>query len=101
MATSRGGVISEVTEYKNYRNAIGYTFRYYSTEMVKNDDIRLLEVDGVFPDKESIRSGEYPITAEYLAATAGTDNPHAQAFIDWIFVGRRTGIGRGNGVCTD
>ena len=79
-----GGVISEVSEYKNYRNAIGYTFRFFSTEMVKNDNIRLLEVDGVYPDKESIRSGTYPITAEFYAITAGTDNPHAQAFIDWI-----------------
>jgi len=79
-----GGVIREVTEYKNYRNAIGYTFRFYSTEMVSNDDIRLLEIDGVYPDKESIRSGTYPITTEFYAITAGTDNPHAQEFIDWI-----------------
>lgn len=84
IASGMGGVISEVAEYKNYRNAIGYTFRYYSTEMVNNKDIRLLEVDGVYPDKETIRSGEYPITAEFYAVTAGTDNPHAQAFIDWI-----------------
>jgi len=84
VVSGMGGVISEVSEYKNYRNAIGYTFRFFSTEMVKNDNIRLLEVDGVYPDKESIRSGTYPITSEFYAITAGTTNPHAQAFIDWI-----------------
>jgi len=84
IVTGMGGVIREVAEYKNYRNAIGYTFRFFSTEMVRNEDIRLLAVDGVFPDKESIRSGEYPVTAEFYAITAGTDNPNAQSFIDWI-----------------
>lgn len=84
IASGMGGIISQVAEYKNYRNAIGYTFRFYSTEMVKNDNIRLLKVDGIYPDKESIRSDTYPITAEFYAITAGTSNPHAQAFIDWI-----------------
>lgn len=41
-------------------------------------------MDGVYPDKESIRSGTYPITAEFYVITAGTNNPNAQAFIDWI-----------------
>lgn len=84
IAAGMGGIISQVAEYKNYRNAIGYTFRFYSTEMVRNENIRLLEVDGVYPDKASIRSGKYPITAEFYAITAGTDNPHVQTFIDWI-----------------
>lgn len=67
-----GDVFNEVAEYKNHKNAIGYTFRFFSTEMVKNEKIRLLEGDGVYPDKESIRSGTYPITAEFYAITAGT-----------------------------
>jgi phosphate transport system substrate-binding protein len=78
IVTGMGGVISEVAEYKNYRNAIGYTFRFFSTEMVRNKDIRLLAVDEVFPDKETIRSGEYPATAEFYAITAGTTNPNAE-----------------------
>jgi len=84
IAAGMGGIISQVAEYKNYRNAIGYTFRFYSTDMVQNENIRLLQVDGVNPDKESIRSGKYPITSEFYAITAGTDNPHVQTFIDWI-----------------
>lgn len=84
IAAGMGGVIHEVSEYKNYNNAIGYTFRFFSTEMVKNKNIRLLEVDGVYPDKESIRSESYPITAKFYAITAGTSNPHAEEFINWI-----------------
>ena len=79
-----GTVIGEVSDYKNHKNAIGYTFRYYSTQMVKNNKIRLLAVDGVEPTVDSIRSGDYPITNEFYAVTAGSDNPHVEAFIEWI-----------------
>lgn len=79
-----GTVIGEVSDYKNHKNAIGYTFRYYSTQMVKNNRIRLLSVDGVEPTVDTIRSGDYPITNEFYAVTAGSDNPHVEAFIEWI-----------------
>ncbi|WP_342514125.1 substrate-binding domain-containing protein [Sporosarcina sp. FSL K6-1522] len=84
IASLMGTIIDQVSDYKNYSNAIGYTFRYYSTEMTKNASIRLLAVDGVEPTKETIRSGDYPITNELYAVTADSDNPHVQAFIDWI-----------------
>ncbi|MCM3710409.1 PstS family phosphate ABC transporter substrate-binding protein [Sporosarcina luteola] len=79
-----GTVIGEVSDYKNHKNAIGYTFRYYSTQMVKNNRIRLLSVNGVEPNTDTIRSGEYPITNEFYAVTAGSDNPHVEAFIEWV-----------------
>ena len=84
IASLMGTIIDQVSDYKNYNNAIGYTFRYYSTEMTKNNNIRLLSVNGVEPTKETIRSGDYPITNELYAVTAGSDNPHVEAFIDWI-----------------
>lgn len=84
IASLMGTVIDQVSDYKNYNNAIGYTFRYYSTEMTKNNAIRLLSVNGVEPTKETIRSGEYPITNELYAVTAGSGNPHVDEFIDWI-----------------
>ncbi len=79
-----GGIISEVSKYRNYKNAIGYTFRYYSTEMVGNDEIKLLAINGVEPTKETIRTDEYPIASEFYVITAGTDNPNVEKFIDWI-----------------
>jgi phosphate transport system substrate-binding protein len=84
IASLMGTVIDQVSDYKNYNNAIGYTFRYYSTEMTENNAIRLLNVNGVEPTKETVRSGDYPITNELDAVTAGSDNPHIKEFIDWI-----------------
>lgn len=84
VASLMGTVIGEVSDYKNHKNAIGFTFRYYSTQMVKNNKIRLLAVDSVEPTVDNIRSGEYPITNEIYAVTAGSDNPHVEDFIEWI-----------------
>ena len=39
-----GGIIREVASYRNYQNAIGFSFRFYATEMVQNGDIRLLSL---------------------------------------------------------
>lgn len=79
-----GGIISEVSKYRNYKNAIGYTFRYYSTEMVGNDEIKLLSINGVAPTKETIRTDDYPIASEFYIVTAGTENPNVEKFIEWI-----------------
>ncbi|MBQ4650750.1 MAG: substrate-binding domain-containing protein [Firmicutes bacterium] len=87
-----GGIIKEVASYKNYDNAIGFSFRFYSTEMVKNGDIKLLALDGVEPSKETIRDGSYPISNNFYAVTAApVGEPAPQqtddtlgAFLNWI-----------------
>lgn len=84
IVSGMGGIISETSSYRNYKNAIGYSFRFFSTEMVKNGEIRHLEISGVFPTKETIRSGEYPLSSPFYAITAGSNNPHIDSFIEWI-----------------
>lgn len=84
IVTGMGGIINEVSQYRNYKNAIGFTFRYYSTEMVDNDEIKLLEVNDVAPTKENIRTNVYPIASEFYIVTAGTDNPNVEPLIEWI-----------------
>ena len=87
-----GGIITEVASYRNHKNAIGFSFRFYSTEMVENEQIRLLALNGVAPTKETIRSGEYPISSNFFAVTASPigepapeeNNAELRSFIDWI-----------------
>lgn len=87
-----GGIIKEVASYRNHSNAIGFSFRYYATEMVKNGDIRLLAINGVEPTKETIRDGSYPIASEFYAVTAAPigkpapqeTNETMAAFLEWI-----------------
>lgn len=84
VVSGMGGIINEVAQYKNYKNAIGYTFRYYSTEMVGNDEIKLLAIDGIEPTKENIRNDRYPIISEFYAITAGTENSNVDMLLQWI-----------------
>lgn len=90
--TGMDGIIREVASYRNYRNAIGFSFRYYATEMVQNGDIRLLALNGVEPTKETIRDGTYPISSHFYAVTAAPirepapeeRNETMSAFLEWI-----------------
>ena len=87
-----GGIIQQVASYRNYKNSIGFSFRFYASEMAANDQIRLLALDGVSPTKESIRDGSSPIADSFFAITAAPigapdpreSNPNLNAFLDWI-----------------
>jgi len=87
-----GGIIRQVASYRNYKNAIGFSFRFYSTEMVANDQIRLLALNGVEPTKETIRDGSYPISSYFYAVTAAPigqpapqeTDPLLSKFLDWV-----------------
>lgn len=84
VAAGMGDIIEQTASYRNYKNAIGYSFLFFATEMIKNNEIKLLEVDGVKPDRKTISSQEYPLTAEFYAVTAGSKNPHVDEFIQWV-----------------
>lgn len=80
-----GEIIDRTSNYANYPNAIGYSFRFYTHRMVGNGSIKILSVDGVYPDKETIQNGSYPLTAEFYAVTReGETNPNVQLLLDWI-----------------
>lgn len=86
------GIIRRVAVYRNFGNALGFSFRYYTTEMVTDDHIRLLAIDGVEPTKETIRDGSYPIASYFYAVTASRagqppleeTNPRVAALLEWI-----------------
>jgi len=80
-----GGIIERTADYRNFPNAIGYSFRFYSTEMVQNGEIKLLEINGIAPTKENILNNTYPISDSFYAVTlASNDNPNVPLLIDWI-----------------
>lgn len=79
-----GGIIEQTADYKNYRNSIGFSFLFFSTEMVKNNQIRLLRVDDIYPDRNTIRDKTYPLVTDFYAVTAKSDNPNVERLIEWI-----------------
>ncbi|MEK3902223.1 PstS family phosphate ABC transporter substrate-binding protein [Paenibacillus sp. FSL R7-0179] len=84
VANVMSGIISQTANYRNYKNALGFSFMFYATQMNASDEIKLLAIDDVPPSTESIRSGEYPFTTEFYAVTAGSTNPNIEPFLDWI-----------------
>ncbi len=68
---SMSEIINLVSDYDNGKNAIGYSYYYYAKTMYAGIDekvangIKLLSVNGIKPNNENIRSGEYPLNTAY------------------------------------
>lgn len=79
-----GGIITRTADYRNFKNAIGFSFRFYSTEMVKNDQIRLLSINGIAPTLENIENGTYPIASEFYAVTRSDADENTLLLLEWV-----------------
>ena len=78
------GDILETVEYRNLPNALGYTFRFFCTDMMKSD-VKLLAIDDVAPTVENIRNGSYPLTSTlYAIRLKGNTNPNVEALWQWL-----------------
>lgn len=65
--------------------AVGFSFRYYVSGIVGNGGVKMLSVDGVYPDKENIKNGTYPLTYDFYAIyRSDNKNANIKPFIDWI-----------------
>ena len=78
------GIIERTADYKNYRNALGFSFRFYSMEMIQNKQIKLLKVDGVSPTEENIENGTYPLASEFYAVTRPDASENTKKLVEWI-----------------
>lgn len=84
IASAMEGVIHKVAEYQNNLPAIGYTFRYYATQMNANKNIKLLEINGIAPTPENIRNGTYPYTVDVYMVTREHPTAETQKLVDWF-----------------
>jgi len=82
--SSMTGIFEQVLAYKNHSNAIGFSFLFFTTEMVRNNEIKLLSIEGVTPTKETIKSGHYPFSDSFYAITTGNESENMIKFIEWI-----------------
>ncbi len=83
---SMGGLMEAVKSYDNSAGAIGYSVYYYAEEMKAAQGLKLLKLEGVEPNPDTIRSGEYPIlNPKYvvISAKAAEDSP-ARRLYDWL-----------------
>ncbi len=65
--------------------SIGYSFRYYLDGIVDNKAVKMLSLNGVYPDKENIQNGSYPLVTEFYAVyRTDNKNENVPLLIDWI-----------------
>lgn len=81
-----GALIDAVAAYDNEADAIGYSYYYFVTDMWNNKDVKLLAVDGVYPDAKTIGDGSYPIKTAYYAVLRKEEpkNSNARKLLAWI-----------------
>ncbi|MDO5435830.1 MAG: substrate-binding domain-containing protein [Clostridia bacterium] len=84
IAASMGGMYDTIADYRNYKNAIGYSFRYYCTEMLGSNRIRLLNINGISPTLEHIADGSYPFSGYFYAVTRADAPDNVNDFVRWM-----------------
>ena len=79
-----GEILERVSSYENHRNAIGFSFRFYCTALMKGFDVKLLAVNGVAPTVENIENGSYPLASSFYAVTRADADENPMAPLAWI-----------------
>ncbi len=84
MVEGMGGLIELVASYKNGTQSIGYSFNYYLNNLYKNDDIKVINIDGISPDNENLLDGSYPLTSAYYAVTLRGGSQKAEEIKEFL-----------------
>lgn len=79
-----GQIITATANYRNYKAALGFSFRHSAEEMLRNKQIKLLSIDGVAPTIENIRDGSYPLVATAYMVTARPRSANVQKIVDFM-----------------
>lgn len=65
--------------------SIGFSFRYYVEDIVGNGKIKMLSLNGAYPDRENIQNGSYPIVSDFYAVyDKHNPNPNIPILLEWI-----------------
>lgn len=86
VARGMGSIINRVASYRNFENALGYSFLHFATEMINRKEIKLLQVNSVYPSKETIQNESYPLCDVFYAVYVEKNdiNKNVRPFIRWI-----------------
>ncbi len=91
---SMGELMSAVRSYDNSANAIGYSVYYYANDMKMAKGLKIISVDGVEPNADTIRGRKYPHLNAYYSviptnpatetATEKARAEGARAIYEWL-----------------
>lgn len=82
-----GGLVKAIIDYDNSQGALGYSVYYYVSSMFgREEEFRLLAVEGVAPTQETILAGDYPLEDAYFAVLR-KDTPQdapVRGLVQWL-----------------
>lgn len=85
VAEAMGALVEVVGEYENSQASIGYTYKYYIDTLYKNENIKVLKVDGISPENENLKNKAYPFTTNYYGVIRKEDDQKiAGMFLEWM-----------------
>ncbi len=68
-----------------FGSAIGFSFRYYVEDVVKNGNVKMISLNDVYPNKENIQNKSYPIVSNFYAVYSSKNtNPNVKKVVDWM-----------------
>lgn len=79
-----GDIVEVVSDYQNHRNAIGFSFRFYCTSLMKDFHVKLLAVNGTAPTIENIENSTYPLASSFYAVVRDDADTNTLALLDWV-----------------
>lgn len=81
-----GGLMEAIKSYDNAANSMGYSVYYYANDMRMAEGLKIMKIDGVEPNLETIADGSYPFLDSYyvaISAEAESDSPEKILF-NWL-----------------
>ena len=62
-----------IMRFDESENALGYAYGSYANALYLNENVKVLAVDGVLPEAEAVRNGDYPLVGGIYAITRKGD----------------------------
>ena len=88
-----GRIVADVADYRNYGNAIGFSFRYYVEGLFKHEGVKLLKIDGVAPTMENIQNDSYPLIGKLVVLSRKDNtNPNVPKLTEWFLSPQGQGL---------
>jgi len=85
VSIGNGYLVDVATEYRDDKASIGYTYRSNVDILYKDKSIKMLKIDGFFPDEENLRTGSYPLTVVFYGVIqSNEENTVVGDYLNWM-----------------
>lgn len=84
--SSMDGLVDAIASYSNSKAAIGYSIYLYAKEQYVKDNVKFLEINGVYPTDETIASGTYPLSKIVYAVFRKdeAEDSNVRKLVEWL-----------------